>query len=57
MNEYELGQEVEVTAREEDDFNNDFTGTVFGFRNGFIQVEDQDGDVWECEPTQVKAVE
>ena len=33
----------------EGDFANSFTGTVTGYRNGLIQVTDQDGDVFECE--------
>ena len=42
----EIGNSVFVNA----DFNyemNDFLGTVVGTRNGDIQVEDQDGDIFE----------
>jgi hypothetical protein len=57
MKDFEIGDEVEVTAGPGDDFANDFTGTVYGFRGEYIQVKDQDDDVWECEAGQLKLVE
>ena len=48
-----VGETVLVTARPEDDFLNDFSGEVIGVRNGFLQVRDQDSDVWEVEVSQV----
>ena len=48
-----VGQDLNVTARADDDFLNDFTGHCIGVRNGFLQVRDQDDDVWEVEVSQV----
>jgi hypothetical protein len=49
---YSKGTSVNVTANDTDMFH-DFTGTVKEHRNGNIIVEDQDGDCWEVEPSQV----
>ncbi len=48
-----IGDEVNVTARPDDLFNHDFTGYVIGHRNGYVQVKDQDDDVWECDAEQL----
>ncbi len=45
------GQEVHVPEPNPDDgYQLPFSGTVVGFRNGNVQVEDGDRDVWEIEP-------
>lgn len=49
-----VGSEVNVTARPDDMFNHDFTGTVIGYKDEFVQVRDQDDDVWDCEPSQLE---
>lgn len=51
-----VGEFVEVEARPDDEFLNDFQGTVIGVRNGFLQVVDQDDDVWEVEVGQVSVL-
>ena len=35
------------------DFDHTFTGIVIGHKQGFVQVRDQDGDVFDCEPDQL----
>jgi len=48
-----IGDAVNVTRVEGDQFNNDFTGRVVGFHGECVTVEDQDGDAWDCEPWQL----
>ena len=48
-----VGRNLNVTARADDDFQNDFTGLCLGVRKGLLQVCDQDNDVWEVEVSQV----
>ena len=47
-----VGEKIHVTANEDDDFH-DFVGTCIGVRNGFLQVKDQDDDVYEVEVSQI----
>lgn len=51
-----IGDNVNVTRRLGDQFNNDFTGHVKGhnYDYGYITVEDQDGDCWDCDPEQLE---
>jgi hypothetical protein len=49
---YYIGQIVDVEPIVFDLFHA-FTGRVVGFRGRLITVEDQDGDAWDCESTQV----
>ncbi len=49
---FQIGDEVNVKSRGDDLFH-DFTGRVTGHKNGFVQVTDQDDDVWDCDPEQV----
>ncbi len=44
---------VRVEPHTDDEFLHEFIGIVVGVRNGFLQVRDQDGDVWEVEVSQV----
>lgn len=54
----EIGDTVDVTARNGDYFDHDFTGTVIGIQaDGIIAVADQDDDVWDCDPEQVQLSE
>ena len=39
-----------------DVFLNEFTGTVIGKRNGYIQVQDGDQEVFEIEPERLEVV-
>ena len=52
-----IGQPVDVTRKDGDDFNHDFFGIVDGIRNGNVQVRDADDDVWEVDPDQVAIAE
>jgi hypothetical protein len=56
-NNFQVGDQVFVIATNEDLFYHDFQGVVVGERNGFIQVRDQDDDVWEVNPLQVQPEE
>lgn len=49
------GDCVNVTRKEGDQFNHNFTGHVkkIDKKNNLITVEDQDGDCWSCTPDQV----
>lgn len=49
------GDSVNVTRKEGDQFNHNFTGHVkkVDFKKNLITVEDQDGDCWDCDPDQV----
>ena len=56
INRFEIGESVVATPKANDIFSHEFQGTVKGFRdNGrLITVEDQDGDCFDCEPSQVE---
>lgn len=47
------GDHVVVESDINDEFG-DFVGIVRGFRNGYVIVEDQDGDCWDVEPDKLK---
>ena len=47
---------VDVEARENDLFSNDFTGMVIGNRDGYLLVRDADDDVWSVEVGQIVGV-
>lgn len=49
---FSKGDSVNVKSFPGDLFHN-FTGTVKGYLDGFVIVEDQDGDCWSCEESQV----
>jgi hypothetical protein len=51
-----VGENVLVYPNESDDFYNEFEGNVIGVRNGFLQVKDQDDDVFEVEVSQVSII-
>ena len=48
------GDCVNVSYREGDMFSHNFTGQVVGNHGDYVTVEDQDGDCWDCEPSQLK---
>lgn len=48
---------VEVTRKDGDLFVHDFIGQIVGSHGPYITVQDQDGDCWDCELSQVKEVE
>jgi hypothetical protein len=56
MNEtiFGIGMNVNVTRLDGDQFNNNFTGHVKGYHGEYITVEDQDGDCWDCEASQLR---
>ena len=51
-----IGKDLEVTKQEDDTFNHDFVGTGMSANKGYIQVRDQDDDVWDCNPSQLTEV-
>lgn len=51
-----VGMSGEVTPRADDDFSHEFSGECIGVRNGFLQVRDQDDDVFEVEMGQFSPV-
>lgn len=53
INSFSIGDRVDVNAEPDDLFLHNFTGTVIGFKDNFVQVKDQDDDVWDCEPDQL----
>ena len=47
------GDKVNVKARIDDLFTNDFTGTVVEIKSKTIVVRDQDDDCWEVDAEQL----
>ncbi len=52
-NKFSIGDSVNVTRLTGDQFQHDFSGRVRGYHGEYIIVEDQDGDCWDCEETQL----
>jgi len=52
----QIGDTVEVTPAKEDSFQQ-FVGHIIGFKEDLIQVEDQDGDVFDVEPDKINPIE
>lgn len=50
-----VGETVIATPKGNDDFH-EFEGTVIGVRKGFLQVKDQDDDVFDVEVSQVTII-
>ena len=50
---FPVGTRVMATPKNWD-FEHQFEGTVIGFRNGLIQVVDQNEDVFECDRDQLE---
>lgn len=55
---YNLGDRVFVTpAKDGSDPQNEFQGVVIGFKaSQFVQVRDQEDNVFDCDPDQVQVV-
>jgi hypothetical protein len=53
VDEFGVGEKVNVKRLMDDMFNHDFTGTVKSVGEKFVVVEDQDGDCWDCIPAQL----
>jgi len=55
---FEVGEKVLVTPSDDpnDLVRNEFMGTIVDFRYGKIAVQDQAGDVFDCEPVQLHHV-
>lgn len=51
---FSRGDRVNVTARSDDMFFNDFTGHVVGFSDEFVLVNDQNDECWVCDPEQLE---
>lgn len=52
---FPIETKVNVTPMSDglDNFTHCFTGIVVGYRHGYVQVRDEDNDVFEVEPCQV----
>lgn len=51
----EIGMSVDVPEPNASDYHSsDFNGYVDGFRNGYVQVLDGDGDTFEIEPERLE---
>ena len=53
LDDFGRGQQVNVFRKEGDQFNHDFTGTVYEITDRYVIVQDQDGDCWSCDPDQL----
>jgi len=53
LEDFGVGNRVNVQRWTGDVFNCDFTGTVVNVGDEFVTVKDQDGDCWSCEPSQL----
>ena len=49
---FPIGSEVTATPLD-GDFASEFTGTVIGYKDNYIQVQDQDDNVFDCELSQL----
>jgi hypothetical protein len=49
---FPVGSSVIATPKD-NDFANEFTGTVISHNKGFIQVKDQEDNVFDCDPDQL----
>lgn len=55
IEQFPVGCTVDVKRMEGDDFQHDFTGhVVYHWKDReWITVKDQDGDAWDCVPSQL----
>ena len=53
---FSIGSAVDATPKN-GDFSHEFRGTVIGYKGEYIQVQDQDGDVFDCELYQLELVD
>jgi len=51
-NKFPIGSEVTATPKD-GDFANEFTGIVVSHNKGYIQVRDQDDNVFDCDEIQL----
>lgn len=58
VHDFQPGDRVNVVPRNNDLFAWEWTGTVIGYAqdNTFVQVRDQDDDVFDCDPEQLFVV-
>jgi hypothetical protein len=58
LSDFTLGDRVFVTpSNDGSDPQNEFQGSVVGFKGGlYVQVRDQDDDVFDCDPSQLQLV-
>lgn len=52
LDDFQIGERVNAEPLD-DDFNHEFTGGVISKNKNLIQVRDGDGDVFDCEPSQL----
>ena len=53
QDEFKKGMTVDVERRSGDLFNYDFRGNVIGYHDGYVIVEDMEGECFDCEPDQL----
>ena len=53
IEDFEVGMNLNVRRMMHDLFNHNFTGHVISCNRGYVQVRDQDDDVWDCVPEQL----
>jgi hypothetical protein len=44
-----------IASPKDDDFIQEFNGTIIGKRNGLWVVEDQDGNAYDCDESQLES--
>jgi len=56
MKTFKIGTEV-IAEPLDGDFLNEFQGVVIGYKQGgYIQVKDQDDNVWDCDASQLTLI-
>jgi hypothetical protein len=54
---FDIEEKVSVTPNSNDVFQEEFVGTIIGFKFNLLCVKDQDDNVWEVEKDQCKVWE
>ena len=55
-NKFPVGAEVDAKPKD-NDFAHEFTGHVISHNKGYIQVRDQENNVFDCDPDQLTLTE
>ena len=51
---FKVGDQVLVTPKADDVFQNEFVGFITGTHGKYWTVEDGDGDSWDCDEDQIQ---
>jgi hypothetical protein len=57
IQDFEIGDSVDVEYWHGDLFNHDFTGHVTRINHEFVTVCDQEGNSWDCNPNQLELID